>query len=47
MSVSAAEEEKVGWRWKKGVLVTWLMCDLEERVGSMTMRRFSVEGGSD
>lgn len=41
ISVSAAEEERMGRRramlrrWKKDVLVTWLMCDLKESAGSM------------
>lgn len=50
MSVSAAEEERVGRRraifrrWKKDVLVTWLMWDLKESVGSMVMPRFLTRG---
>lgn len=50
MSVSAVEEERVGLRrallqrWKKNVLVMFLMCDLKERVGFWMMLRFRTEG---
>lgn len=46
MSVSAAEEERMGWRcamlrrWKKAVLVMLLTGDVKERVGFIIMPRF-------